>query len=210
MATLSIPVTKGKANVEFDTDALPDAVYQEALRLGLKELANRGMSKVTKAAYPNEDEMKAKAMEVAATNVENIVAGKIKFTGQKASKVSGAVKTEAMRLARNLVKDAIKANGGKISHYEASEITKAAKELLEADQSLLKMAEDNIAAREQVGKTEKIDLSKIATSPKLVAKAEAKKKGDGTLSAKQAGKVKTKAKAPGKTPAAIAADTAVN
>jgi hypothetical protein len=205
MATLSIPVTKGKANVEFDTDALPDAVYQEALRLGLKELANRGMSKVTKAAYPNEEEMKAKAMEVAKANVENIVAGKIKFTGQKASKVSGAVKTEAMRLARNLVKDAIKASGGKISHYEASEITKAAKELLEADQSLLKMAEDNIAAREQVGKTEKIDLSKIAVSDKLVAKAEAKKKAStSTLSATQAGKVKTKSKNKAPTEAAQA------
>lgn len=205
MATLSIPVTKGKANVEIDTDALPDAVYQEALRLGLKELANRGMSKVTKAAHPDEAELKAKAMEVAQANVEAIKAGKIKFTGQKASKVSGAVKTEAMRLARNLVKDAIKASGGKISHYEASEITKAAKELLEADQSLLVMAEDNIKARETVGKTEKINLSSIKTSDKLVAKAEAKKKaGASTLSATQAGKVKTKAKGKAPTEAAQA------
>lgn len=195
MAILSVPVTKGKASIDIDTDALPDAVYQEALLQGLKVLVNRGASKVTKAAHPVEDDMKAKAMEVAAAQVEAIKTGKIKFTGQKASKVSGAVKTEAMRLARNLVKDAIKANGGKISHYEASEITKAAKELLDADASLLTMAEDNIKARESIGKTEKIDLSKIAVSDKLVAKAEAKKKGDGTLSAKQAGKVKTKAKA---------------
>ena len=76
---------------------------KEALMQGLKVIAERGMSKITKANIPDEaqrrDEIKAKAL----ANVEDMYAGKIKITGAKAvKKASGAVMTEAMRLARNL------------------------------------------------------------------------------------------------------------
>lgn len=195
-----VPVVKGKGTIEIDTSMLPDEVYREALLQGLKVLANRGTSKVTKTTYPVEAELKTKAMEVAEAQKQAMYEGKIKLTGgAKASgKVTGAVKTEAMRLARNLVKDELKRQKLKVSHYPASAITAYAKQVLENDPELIKMAEKNIADRE--AKPVNIDVSAIKPSADLVAKAEAKKakeKADkaGQLSAKQAGMtVKTKAK----------------
>jgi len=195
---ISFALKNGAGVVEVDTTQLPDPVYREALMLGLKVLAERGMSKLTKEAYPDEAERKAAIKAKAEANVQDMYAGKVKLTGQKAAKkTSGAVMTEAMRLARNLVKDAMKQNGIKISHVKASEITAAAKALIEADASIITKAEANLAAREATPIM--IDVKAlIKTDPALVAKAEAAaaaKKKDKPLSAKQAGKVAPRAKA---------------
>ncbi len=172
-------------------------MYREALMLGLKAMSERAMSKITKEAYPDEAERKAAILAKATANQAEVYAGTAKVTGRaKANKASGAVMTEAMRLARNLVKDAMKANKIKISHVKASEITATAKKLLDADPSILATAEENLKAREAT--PTKIDIkSLIHVDPALVAKDEAKKakaKAEKPLSAKQAGKVAPRAK----------------
>ena len=176
MAIIQVPITKGKGTVEIDTEKLPDAVYAEAMLQGLKVLANRGMSKVTKTTYPKEDELKAAAMEKAAEQVEAIYAGEIKFSGQsKAKKVSGAVMVEARRLAKNVVKDELKKAGYKISHIEAKTITTAANEYLEGEEgaALIEQAKENLEKRAKT--PAKIDFSKIKVSETKVKAAEAKK-----------------------------------
>ena len=204
MALLSIPVVKAKAAIEIETGELPDEVYQEALIQGLKVLLNRGASKITKETYPAEAELKAAAMAKAVEQVELVKLGKIKFTGQgKATKASGAVMTEARRLAKNIVKDAMKAEGIKISHVEPKEITKAANEILNSDleKEIVAQAEANLAERSKLKPTVSI-AGMVKTSPELVAKAEAKKASDKAkraadkpqLSATQAGKVAKRAK----------------
>lgn len=196
-ANITIALKNGAGTVEVDASRLPDAVYREALMQGLKVLAERAMSKITKEAYPDEAQRKAAIKAKAEANVEDMYAGKTKITGEaKVKKSSGAVMTEAMRLARNLVKDAMKANKIKISHVKASEITTAAKALLENDPSIMATAEANLKAR--AATPIKIDIaSLIHTDPALVAKDEAKKakeKAEKPLSAKQAGKVAPRAK----------------
>lgn len=194
---VSIALKNGAGNIEVDTARLPDDVYREVLMQGLKVIAERNMSKLTKEAYPDETQRKAAILEKAQANVQDMYDGKTKITGAaKVKKASGAVMTEAMRLARNLVKDAMKANKIKISTVKSSEITKTAKLLLEQDPSIMKQAEDNLKQREAT--PVKIDIkSLIHVDPELVAKAEAKAaaaKKDKPLSAKQAGKVAPRAK----------------
>lgn len=199
---VSIPITKAKGLVEIDVNNdVPDDVYAEALVLGLKELANRGMTKITKASTKDEAELKSLAMAQANRNVEAIKASKIRFSGKKSdSKMTGEVKTEAMRLAKNIVKDLMKKAGLKISHTPASEITAAAKEVLDADASIIATATANIEARKKKseGGVAGIDISKLVKAdPKLVAKDEAKKakeKAEKPMSKTQAGKVKPRAK----------------
>lgn len=208
---LSIPITKAKGVVEIATKDIPDAVYNEALIQGLKVLLNRGASKITKETYPDAEELKAKAMEVALEQVELVKTGKIKFTGTKTAKTkeSGKVMTEARRLARNVVKDAIKAAGGKISHYEPKDITAAANELLKSDPTLVEQAKANLEVLEKAPTTT-VDLKTlIQPSEKKIKAAEDKKAKEkaaraATASATQAGKTKTRApKAkPAATPAA--------
>lgn len=199
----TIPVSKGKASIDIAVDDVPDDVYKEALMLGLKELVNRGMSKITVAKLEGAELQKAQAaaMAQAAKNVEAIKTSNIKFAGKKAkSGESAVVMTEALRLAKNLVKDEIKRAGGKISHYKASEITLAAKELLAQDDSLVAQAKANLEEREKTPVKVNI-MALVKEDPELVKKAEAKKaeKKVAGLSAKQAGMTKTRAKPSGAT-----------
>lgn len=194
---VQIALKNAAGTIEVDTAKLPDDVYREALMQGLKVIAERGMSKITKANIPDEAERRAEIKAKAEANVQEMYDGKTKITGQKATKkASGAVMTEAMRLARNLVKDAMKANKIKISTVKASEITKAAKALLDADASIVATAEENLRQREATPL--KIDITAlIHADPELVAKADAKAaaaKASKPLSAKQAGKVAPRAK----------------
>ena len=189
---LRVSIVKSKGYVDLDLEKdVPDDVYKEALALGLKVLLNRGTSKITKTTYPNEAELKAAAQEAAEKQLELVRTSKIKFTGGKAKvKGGGAVMTEALRLAKALVKDSMKAEGLKISHYKASEITVAAKAVLEGEQgpAILAKAEANLAERAAVPVGIKIaDL--IKPDAELVKKADAKKGEKKPLSAKQAGKV---------------------
>lgn len=193
MAIMSVPVTKGKGNIEINTDDIPEAVYAEALLQGLKVLLNRGASKVTKETYPVEDELKAAAMAKAEEQKALVMSGGIRFTGQaKSKKASGQVMTEARRLAKNLVKDEMKRQGIKISHVDAKDITTAANQLLEQMPELIVQAEANIAERDKT--PVKIDLKAIIpVNEGKKAKEEARKK-DKPISAKQAGMVTKRAK----------------
>lgn len=191
MSMVTVPLSKAKvkSSIELDTDSLHEDVYREALIIGLKTLLTRGTSKLTEIS--DEASRKAELEKIAAENLEKCKEGTIRFTAGKAKgpKVSGAVNTEAMRLARAAVKDSLKAAGMKISHYAASDITAAAKALLEDDPTILEQAKVNLEARAAV--PVKINVSAIPTDAKKVAAAEAKKakgktKGD-SLSAKQAG-----------------------
>jgi len=199
MAIMQVPVTKAKGIIEIDTDSLPEAVYAEALLQGLKVLANRGQSKITVKELGDAETVKREAMLAAEKQKEKILSGDIKFSGKaKATKVSGAVNTEAMRIARNRVKDAIKASGKRISHYTAKDISAAAKSLIEADPSILADAEAAIAKRSEIPVATDL-LAMLKEDPKLVAKAEAKKAEaakDKPLSAKQAGLVKGRKQKP--------------
>ena len=201
---VTVPLKNGAGEVRVDTRSFNDEVYKEVLLQGIKAIAERNMSKLTKEAYPVEAERKAAILAKAQANVKAMAEGTIKITGKTIKKVSGAIMTEAMRLGRNLVKDAMKANKIKISHVKASEITAAAKALLESDPSIVATAEANLKAREATPM--KINIaSLIHVDPELVRKDEAKKakeKAEKPLSAKQAGKVAPRAK--GSKPAAQA------
>lgn len=201
MAIMQVPVVKGKGVVEIDTDSLPEAVYAEALLQGLKTLVNRGQSKITVKELGDADTVKKEAMIAAEKAKAKILAGDIKFSGQqKATRVSGAVNTEAMRIARNRVKDAIKKAGMKISAVGAKDITAAAKELVNADASIIAEAEANLAKRAETPLPFDIK-SLVKEDPAKLAKMEEKKAEaakDKPLSAKQAGLVAGRGKGKGK------------
>lgn len=194
MAIMQVPVVGG-GSVEVDTDAIPTRVYEAIVAAGLKAIINGGASKITKAAFAKEDNPDEAYREARQANANKRLASMLDDSivirgAAKAKKATGAVMTEARRIARNLVKDAIKANNGKVSHYASSEITAAANQLIEADPTILDQAK---AALEERSKTPvAIDvMALIHEDPKLVAKAESEKaKKRDTLSAKQAGKVK--------------------
>jgi|SRR5579872_4850939 len=176
-----IPITKSKANIEVCVDDLPAEVYREVLVQGLKVLLNRGMGEIKTTGLKDKELATAQkiAMDKAEENLERVYSGKIRRSAaSKAKGLSREVKTEAMRLARALIKDAIKRGGGKISHYPAKEITALAAEYLEGEggKVLVATAEANVNKLKEEEKSIKIDVSSIKADPELVKKAEAKAK----------------------------------
>lgn len=195
MAIVKVEITKAKTTLEFDTKTLPDEVYAEALRQGLKVLANRGQTKITKETYPEAEELKAAALAKAELTKADMYAGKIRIMGAKGDKVSGKVMTIARNMAKALVKDEMKRQKIKVSYVEASVITKHANDLLAKMPALIEKAKAQLEAQEAEALAMKESLASIVT-PGMISekkkakveaeKAEAKEKA-GTISAKQAG-----------------------
>ena len=210
MTTVKVPITKaGNRMIEVDTSesGMPQEMYLLALEEGLKVLLNRGMSKVPAAKGlegKDLEDARESAFVIAGKNLAKLYSGELRkgrAAAKDGSKVPGVVMTEARRLAKEVIKNEIRAAGKKVSHVEASEITRAANELLAVDPSFIEMATANIAARQAKvpsGESEEATkaaalayLSKvggIAESPKLI-KAAAERKTKESLSKTQAGKV---------------------
>lgn len=180
---IRVPVVKASTKedpswVEVCVEDIPQDVFNAVVMLGLKHFVNGGMTKIVGSKT---DASRKAAMEIATKNVENVYLGKVRMpSGVSRSKVSGAVKTEAMRLARLLIKDALKASGVKVSHVPAKEITAAAKVYLESEAGaeVVTIAEANIKEREEKEKSQKdvlsIAIKGIKVDPKLVAAANEK------------------------------------
>ena len=188
-----IPVPKAKTNLKGWTGKLPEHVYREIVAQGWKVVLNRGMTKITKEAYPDPEELRAKALEVAEANLAAMYAGKIRITGSKteSGKVPREVMTEARRIARSLVKETLKAAGRKVSYVASAEITKAANALIATEAWILEQAYKEVEDRS--AKRVKIDIESIPEDAKRVKAAEAKR-ADKVLSAQKAGKVATRAR----------------
>ena len=212
MATLNIPITKAGKNVTFEVDTdvfntlmeTNTALALELVAEGFKAILNKRMTTGFDAPSKLEgkalEEQKAAALSKAQQNLDDFIAGKLssrKASG-KAKGVERAVMTEAMNLARSVVKDRIRKAGKRPSLVATKDITAAAKKLVEADESFIETAKATIAERAKV-QTE-VDLDDfIKEDATLVAKADkAKAERKSQLSAKQAGKPASRAK--GKVP----------
>lgn len=197
--------------IMIDGRKFSDEVYRAIFTEGLNAIVNKvGMSKLMPGITKLEGEERAKRTEevrkVAEKTVEAMYAGSIKGA-TKAKKASGAVETEALRLAKNMAKDVIRANGQKVGAYSAKEITAFAKVVLDRNRaSLIAAAEKNLA--ERAGAAEALKMPGLAevfgakasseevkAKPRVPPKRKAKEGEDkAPLSAAQAGKVKPRAK----------------
>ena len=172
-----IPIVKAKDVATIETSALPDDIYNEALYLGLKALANRGQSDVTGSTYPDEQERAEAATEIATKTIADMYAGKIRrSSGAKSTSAGkGELQVEARRLAKIYVKAELKEAGLRVSLIKPAEITKLANEMIANDPTILEEAKANIAKRHEKGKAKKIDVAalkaKVKEDPELVAKA---------------------------------------
>jgi hypothetical protein len=196
-----ISLKGGAGELDIDLDTLPDASYRAIIVAGLEAIfakangAAKSLAGITKLEGKELEDRKQEVLEAAQKTLEQLQAGQV--PGAKKAKTSGAEATEAMRLAKNMVKDLIRNSGQKIGAYSAKEITAAAKVVLERNPHLLALAKKNLAERAQEAKGSKaLDLTglfgdkansdEVKAKPKVTPKR--KEKGDKPpLSAKQAG-----------------------
>lgn len=176
-----VKIVKARDDVEIETSALPDDVYNEALALGLKVLCNREQSKITGTTYPDEQERAEVAAEKAREVIEKMYLGKIKRTSgaARASKGSRSEEMiEAKRLGMIYVKADLKEAGLRVSLIKPAEIRALVMEAIENDPEIMQEARENIKKRNAKGKARKIDVAALKARVKedagLAAKAKSK------------------------------------
>jgi hypothetical protein len=220
MSILEIPITKAGKGVTFsvDTDDLntlmesnPEA-FLDILARGLKDALNSRMTKGIEAPSKLEgaalESNKAAALAKAEENFKDLLDGKlVKKSASKASAgVDRKVMSEAVRLAKEVVKNEIRKAGQRPSLVAAKDITAWAKQFVEEDPSYIEQAKLNLAEVEAKASKPILDIkSKIKLDPKLVAKSEKVKAERKTqLSAKQASMpAKRGAKVPPQRPGSV-------
>ena len=215
-----IHITKaGKsAYIDVDDSVIPEEVYAKIIAEGLKVCLNAKMTKITGMKDLEGEalaKLQADALAIAKKNLTSLLDATFKFSGTKAKSAEPReVINEATRLAREFVRDELKAQGITISHVPAKDITAAAKALVDAEDvyGFKAKAKEALAKRAEAPAPH-IDLAAlgIRPDPDKVAKAEAAKAKNTerlkTLSAKQAGQTKKVAgKATKSKPTASAAD----
>src|SRR6266851_352406 len=184
--TFVIPLKGGCGHVTLeDADAVPLEMYRYIFQQGLEAIVNSvGMSQllkgITKLEGTDAEKAKDAVRKQARANVQDLLKGQIKRKGARseAVKVGDAVQTEALRMAKEMVKDLIRQSNQKIGAYKASEITSAAKDVLEANPDLIKKAEANLAERAGAAKTTKaLDLKAMFGAKSESEEVKAKPKG---------------------------------
>jgi hypothetical protein len=218
MAILQIPNKKVPGEyTQVNTDHIPNDSMIELVKLGLDVALHRRMSNQPSATYMKGLAEAAEAgdtdaanelaghaesgRKIAQENLQKILKGEMttrKAAASKVSKEERKAQTLALNNARAKTRDWIVAQGKRISHFKASQITEAAKQYLEAHPEMLDEARAAIAAAE-AKPTEAADLAifaKLSESPDAVkrekaarAKAKAKRDEDKVLSAATADKV---------------------
>jgi hypothetical protein len=196
-----IDLKAGAGGFDVDLDTLPDASYQAIIIAGLEAIlakangAAKILAGITKLEGAELEKRKAEVLDAATKTIQQLQDGIV--PGAKKAKTSGAEATEAMRLAKNMVKDLIRNSGQKIGAYSAKEITEAAKQVLARNPHLLELARKNLAERAQEAKGSKaLDLAglfgakasseEVKAKPKVAAKPRVKGE-KAPISARQAG-----------------------
>src|SRR6266702_3349299 len=141
---------KGEAgSIEINFSALPDQTYQALLIAGAEAFLNKAngaaksLAGITKLEGKELEDRKKAVLAAAEQTASQLREGIV--PGAKKAKASGAVSTEAIRLAKNMVKDLIRNSGQKIGAYSPKELTAAAKTVLERNPALIQLAEKNLA-----------------------------------------------------------------
>lgn len=181
MSTINVQISKAKQELQISVEdfmALDVNVQIYILEQGFGKVLNAATSKLTKEKVAEEgltDEQVAdQAMGLVAKRMDELKAGKVKRTRSAGKgKVPGVVMTEARRLAKNIIKAAIKASGERISAYEPKVITEAANEYLTQHPEVIEQAAASIEQAKTLAGV--ADVSGIHTDAKRVAKLDAKK-----------------------------------
>ena len=193
-------IPKGKAFLDVDTSQFNEEMYSGCFMHGLIPTLCKGLDKIKTQGLEGEELEKAQqaAMDLAQENLQKLYDGEFRFTRAKAKKISGKVRTEALRDAKVVAKSVIRASGEKISHYTARQITEMAEYILEQNPDMLEEARKRLEEQEakSSGKIEELKINlkgKLTPDPKRVNAAEDKKRKAKAPAQRQRGETRANA-----------------
>ena len=110
---LELYVAKAGKSFDINTQEIPLEVYTEALRIGLVQMASRGLTKVANKGLEGEalEAAQAAAEAIVVKNIQSIKEGTVRIASKKDEKVAGerSVMALARKDALNIVKQMMRA-----------------------------------------------------------------------------------------------------
>lgn len=138
---MEIAIAKANTSLDVNVEGLEPNVLEYVIKYGLTQILNDAHSSVTPASEPDDDARKAKALSLAEKKLAALVAGEVRSHG---TRTGDPVMAEAIRLATQIVRNAIKASGKKLGNYSADQIRAAAVKYINSHSELLDAARVNV------------------------------------------------------------------
>lgn len=147
-STMLVNVGKG-IELDVNANALPANALEHVVKIGLRN--------ILMDVHAGESDPKA-AREKAERKLAALMSGEVRVTG---TREGDPVRAEAMRIATDMVKAAIRKAGKKLADYEASAIREKAKEVLDSEKhgpEIMARAKANVAAKRELAEDLDIDV----------------------------------------------------
>jgi hypothetical protein len=125
---------------------LPEAALNHAIMIGLRNILMDSHASVTKEEYPDDAEREAAARAMVQKKLDALMSGEVRVAS---TREGDPVKAEAIRMASDIVKAALRKAGKKLSDYEPKAIREAAVKYLGTDQGADIMAKAKTRVEEQ-------------------------------------------------------------
>lgn len=148
---MKVNIGKG-IELDVNANALPPNALEHVIYIGLRNILMDSHASVTKETNP--DDMAEVAQAIAEKKLAALMSGEVRVAS---SREGDPVKAEAIRIATDRIKAALRQKGKKVSDYDAKLLREKAVELIGKDASITELARNAIAARKSV----EVDVSDL-------------------------------------------------
>jgi len=148
-------VNCGKSIVlDIDHAALPKAALEHAIMIGLRNILMDSHASITADEYPDASERESAARAMVDKKLAALMRGEVRV---QSTREGDPVRAEAMRIAADIIKAALRKKGQKIADVDPKAIREAAGKLIERDATITERAKARVAEQ----KAASVDLSDL-------------------------------------------------
>lgn len=137
---MNVNIGKGIEMV-VDANALPANAMAHVVMIGLRNILMDSHASVTADEYPNEAERVAASRAMAEKKLEALMRGEVRV---QSTREGDPVKAEAIRIATDRIKTALRKAGRKLADVDAKAIREKAVAMIAADPAIVELAKRRV------------------------------------------------------------------
>lgn len=141
---MKVNIGKG-IELDVNANALPANALEHVIYIGLRNILMDSHASITRETNP--DDLTEAATAMAEKKLAALMSGEVRVAS---SREGDPVKAEAIRIASERIKTALRKAGKKVSDYDSKVIREKAIELIGKDGSIMTLAREAVEARKAV------------------------------------------------------------
>lgn len=149
---MQVNIGKG-LELEIDAAALPQAALDHVIYIGLRNILMDSHASITKETNP--DDLSDAAEAMARKKLDALMRGEVRVSS---SREGDPVRAEAIRMASDIIKSALRKKGMKLSDVEPKAVRETALKLIERDTTIMAKAKARVDEARAVGAVDLSDL----------------------------------------------------